>query len=76
MSEPQAAHCRPDEVRCALCGDEALEGVVCSVDENRRVAVAILEAQQREVAIDLVPTLAPGDRVMVHQGFVIARVPS
>lgn len=76
MSDDQLAPCSADDVHCALCGDEALEGAVHSVDEKRRVALVIIGAHEREVAIDLLASVAPGDRVMVHQGFAIARVPA
>ena len=55
---------------CSICADEGLVGEVVSVHPGRvRLARGI-----EEVAFDLLDDVRPGERVVVHLGFAIARV--
>lgn len=81
LSLPPA--CVPDEDgRCSVCGDEGLVGEVLELGEDGMGRVR-LERPGREadpdapgeaVALDLLEEVAPGDRVVVHMGFAIARI--
>jgi hydrogenase maturation factor len=70
---------------CAICADEALRARVVTVDGGTDTAdVFVLDGgagagyaaagARLTVALDLVDDVAPGDLVLVHQGFVISRV--
>lgn len=61
-------------MKCSLCGDEAVRGVVVTVDRGSDTASIQVDGQCQTVALDLVQDVNPGDTVMVHQGFAIARV--
>jgi len=71
VSLPRPPSCVPGPAgSCSICGDEGLEGEVVSVDPGRvRLARGV-----EEVALDLVEDVRPGDRVVVHLGFAIAKV--
>lgn len=75
--------CVPDETgSCSICGDEGLVGRVVEVPEGGTVGRVRLERDgrgretsgERSVALDLLEEVRPGDRVVVHMGFAIARV--
>lgn len=55
---------------CSICADEGLEGEVLSVDPGR----VRLDRGVEDVAFDLLDDVRPGDRVVVHLGFALARV--
>lgn len=59
---------------CALCGDEAVLARVVSVDPITGTAEVAGEGVTGPVALDLVDGVAPGDAVLVHQGFAISRM--
>ncbi len=64
--------CSP-ETGCITCGDVALPLTVMSVDGDD--AICCDEQGRREiVAVELVGSLAPGDRVLVHAGVAIERL--
>lgn len=72
---PPAAPCTPGpDGRCALCADEALETRVLAVHPAARLADVQLPGGAAIVALDLVDGVAAGDRVLVHQGFIIGRL--
>jgi D-sedoheptulose 7-phosphate isomerase len=72
---PANAGCEPDaDGHCALCGDDAEQGVVLETSRTGRTATVQLGTERRTVAIDLVDHVAAGDTVLVHQGFAIARL--
>jgi hypothetical protein len=62
----------PDSV-CHLCGDEAVAGLVVSVDASSRTAGVLFASGVATVALDLVDAVA-GDTLLVHLGFAIARL--
>jgi hypothetical protein len=79
--------CDPEDPGgCALCGDEALPAGVLSIDRQAQMATVVLLADGGPAggqtafgavlpaALDLVDGIAPGDVVLVHQGFVLSRV--
>lgn len=69
--------CRPEpDGSCSICGDEGLVGEVVVVGPGPTARVRIEEDSARvtEVATDLLERVRPGDRLVVHLGFAIARV--
>lgn len=72
--------CVPDERgSCSICGDEGLVAEVVEAagsGSEGRVRLEAGEDAGRElpVALDLVPMVEEGDRVLVHMGFAIGRV--
>lgn len=81
LSLPPA--CVPDERgRCSVCGDEGLVGEVLALGEDGMGRVRLArpgreadpDAPGESVALDLLEEVAPGDRVVVHMGFAIARI--
>lgn len=60
--------------RCSVCGDEAVAVRVVSIDGASDTARVEGPLEIDTVALDLVEDVAPGDRIMVHMGFAIARV--
>ena len=74
-ADRMAGACTPGpDGSCALCGDEAVPGRVLSVDVDAGTGAVAVSGAVRAVALDLVDGVRPGDTVLVHQGFVIARV--
>ncbi len=61
-------------LHCALCADEGLPARVLRVDEMTNLAVAQLENEQREVALDLLDGVQVGDFVLVHLDVAIAKL--
>ena len=74
MSERVAVACSPQGPCCSVCGDDAVEMRVTVVLPAGLARVSGAPGEM-EVATDLVGEVAVGDRLMVHQGFAIARVP-
>lgn len=76
--------CVPDEAgRCSICGDEGVVGEVVEVSADAATGLVRLHGdgaagggavRETEVALDLVHAPRPGDRVVVHMGFAIAKV--
>ncbi len=67
--------CTPDATgHCSLCGDDAIEVMIVSVDRAARLATARVNGALATVALDLVDGVSEGDMVLVHQGFAIDRV--
>lgn len=55
---------------CATCADRADEATLVSLDgSDARVALA--DGTRLSAAVDLVPGVRVGDRVLVHQGVAI-----
>ena len=52
----------------------AVPGQVLSIDG--RLARVVFGGVERQVCLDLIPTVAPGDYVLVHAGFAIQRMDS
>ena len=72
---PAAAACLPSaDGSCSICADEAIPGTVLSVDGVSGTAEVDFPTGIATVALDLVDSVSPGDGVMVHLGFAIARV--
>ena len=62
--------------RCALCADEAVEARVIAVDADARLATVRVDdgRELANIALDLVDGVGEQDIVLLHQGFVIARL--
>jgi hypothetical protein len=58
---------------CITCGDVAVEARVVAVQDG--TAVIEKDGATEDVAADLVPGLAPGDRVLCHAGVVLEKLP-
>ena len=72
MNEPV---CIPaEDGSCSICADEAIAGIVLSVDPDDGTARVELPAGLATVAVDLLDHVSVGDSVMVHMGFAISRV--
>lgn len=72
-----APACVPDEAgSCSICADEGRIGEVVSVEGEGLGAVGrvLLGGAEEEVALDLLDRVRPGERIVVHLGFAIARV--
>jgi len=70
-----AADC-DGSTHCITCGDVAIPLVVMRLDDERGLALCSDEEGNSEtVEIDLVAPVAPGDRILVHAGTAIARLP-
>ena len=74
MSERVFTSCPPEDPCCSVCGDDAVE-VSVTVVLPAGIARVSGARGEMDVATDLVGAVAVGDRLMVHQGFAIARVP-
>lgn len=74
-AQPQPSAARPadDGPACAICGDAAVEAEVLEPRDGG-AALVCAEGYELEIATDLVGPVAPGDRVLVHLGFAIARI--
>lgn len=59
---------------CGLCNDAAHAATVLTVDAVAQTARVELGGARVEVATDLVREVQPGQTVLVHQGFAIARL--
>ena len=67
--------CIPDEDgKCSICADEAIPGVVLSLNSKDATAQVQLPTEVATIAIDLLDETTVGDSVMVHMGFAISRV--
>lgn len=62
--------CRTDGSRCATCGDVADRARIVAID-GADATVDFEDGERATVAVDLVPGIAPGDVVLVHQGVAI-----
>ena len=58
--------------RCITCSDEAVEAVVVELDGLE--AVVLVGEGRGRVAVDLVPDVAPGDRLLCHAGIALERL--
>ena len=59
---------------CSVCSDAADLAVIRSIDGCDAEADLVRSGERVAVAVDLVPGVAIGDTVLVHQGVAIARV--
>lgn len=59
---------------CSICGDEAIPGVVESIDAASATAEVRANTLTTTVAIDLLEEVSVGDTVLVHLGFAIGRI--
>ncbi len=59
---------------CEICGDEAKPGLVRAVDDVRGTGEVQVDGVVQTVALDLLDHVAPGDTILVHQGFAITRL--
>lgn len=75
MSDNGTRHgCAPNpDGSCSICGDVALAADVVAVNEAAAVAEVLIGGEPAVVALDLVDDVRPGDVLMVHLGFAIAR---
>jgi hydrogenase maturation factor len=70
-----AAGCERDaDGHCITCSDEAVTIQVLRVDAETGIALVTPGDKAEEVDITLVEDVAPGDRLLVHGGVVIASV--
>ena len=75
MTDDPAIPCVPNpDGSCSICADEALPGVIMSVNPSQGTAEVRFMNELATVALDLVDDAVPGDSVMVHMGFAISRV--
>lgn len=58
---------------CPVCADEGVEGRIVALGADGLANVE-MEGEIREVAVELLDGVAPGDRVLVHAGVAIARL--
>lgn len=71
----QAHSCVPNpDGTCSICGDVALEGRIVNLTADRTMADVEMNGSVVQVSVDLLEEPVVGDRVLVHQGFVIARL--
>lgn len=75
--------CVPDAAgTCSICGDEGLVGEIVELPADDGMGRVRLEtrsgerggSREHKVALDLLEDVRPGDRVVVHMGFAIARI--
>ncbi len=59
---------------CPVCADEGVPGRVIDL-LPANMALAAMPDGEREIAIDLVENVRVGDRLLIHLGFAIARLP-
>lgn len=59
---------------CGLCGDAAIDTEVVALIEGSAAARVRAGGCEMEIATDLVDAVKPGDRLLVHFGFAIARL--
>lgn len=59
---------------CSICRDEAIAGVVLSVNGSERTAEIRLGDRIDIVALDLIDLPLTGEVLLIHQGFAISRV--
>lgn len=65
--------CVPDDRgSCSICGDEGRTGVVLPPVESTDARVRFENGVER-IALDLLDDVRPGERIVVHMGFAIAR---
>ena len=57
---------------CATCGDKADTVTVVSLD-GPDASVTLESGETARIAVDLIPGVAEGDRLLVHQGVAIGR---
>ncbi len=75
MAEDHPTLCIPNsDGSCSICADEALPGVIVSLNPSEGTAEVSVMNELTTVALDLVENAVPGDSVMVHMGFAISRV--
>lgn len=74
-SLPPACVPEPDDT-CSICGDEGRVGELLSPpNEGSEAPVRMVDTgETARVALDLLAGAQPGDRLLVHMGFAIARV--
>ncbi len=61
---------------CITCGDVAIPMSVVRLDDERGLAhCADDDGRSETVEIELVAPVVPGDRLLVHAGTAIARLP-
>jgi hydrogenase maturation factor len=77
MSSPSINpdNCVPNpDGSCSICADEAIPGVVESIDTTAATAQVRTGSGTGTVALDLVESVAVGDTLMIHLGFAIGRI--
>jgi hydrogenase maturation factor len=66
---------RDGEGHCGVCGDEAIRALVLELDVSAGLAVVATDTGTITAALDLIADhVRPGDSLLVHQGFAIAKV--
>jgi D-sedoheptulose 7-phosphate isomerase len=61
----------PTSGSCAVCGDEGEVGTVLELMPDPRIARVRLPSGEREVAVEFLDGVRPGDRIVVQLGFAI-----
>lgn len=64
----------PARGHCSVCGDEAWPALVMALDGAAGIAEIEVQGERRKVSLDLVEGVVPGDTLLIHQGFAIARI--
>ena len=62
--------------RCSVCADAADHAIVRALNGNDADLELVCSQERITAAVDLIPGIAVGDAVLIHQGVAIARVPS
>jgi hypothetical protein len=67
--------CEPDaEGHCSTCADEALPGIVLSVDQEAGLACVSFGLSEAMVDITLIGEVVPGVTLLVHGGVALERL--
>lgn len=64
----------PRHDRCSLCADAGEVGEVVELLAGGEARVRLDSGEEARAALDLVGGVAAGDRLLVHQGFALARL--
>lgn len=64
----------PAPASCSICADEGIEAEILDVTVEGREGRVRSAKGVEQVALDLIDSPRPGDRVIVHLGFAIARI--
>jgi hydrogenase expression/formation protein HypC len=63
------------DVHCITCSDEGVPMRVVEAGDDGVALCRTDEGESREVMLDLVGAVAPGDAVLVHAGVALLRLP-
>jgi hydrogenase maturation factor len=60
---------------CLTCSDAAIEVTVLDIDTTTAMALVALEEETIEIDVSLIDPTTCGDRLLVHGGVAIAKLP-